>query len=165
MIVGFTGTRNGMTDAQRRRVLEIVQTLHGLGYMRYIHGGCMGADFDFHEIVTANPYRAEVRVYPSNYWKTYPPQVRTALGGKKPTDAAVQTAWYSLGATFVAAPAPPLDRNCLMMRYTAECGGVVIATPKSFEEEQRSGTWHAVRRVRALKAKLHIVWPDGSVRA
>lgn len=165
MIVGFTGTRGGMTEMQKRVVLQLVQVLHANGYIRYIHGGCMGADWDFHLIATSNPYRAEVRVHPSTIYKTYPAAIRALCQGKKPTDEVVRSAWLRNGATFVASPDAALARNTTMMRYVSECQGAVIATPLAGEPESRSGTWHAIRSAQHFKIQpLYLVLPDGTVQ-
>jgi hypothetical protein len=46
-IVGFTGTRDGMTWAQHKRVSEI---LHELRPIEVHHGCCVGADAQFHAV-------------------------------------------------------------------------------------------------------------------
>lgn len=47
VIVGFTGTRNGMTKPQR----EVVEALLGNPAVTEVHhGDCVGADSEFHEI-------------------------------------------------------------------------------------------------------------------
>lgn len=48
IVVGFTGTRSGMTDIQKEKVEEIL-VKDKPNYV--IHGGCIGADEDFHHIV------------------------------------------------------------------------------------------------------------------
>jgi hypothetical protein len=45
MIVGFTGTRKGMTARQRREVWEVLLAAHEAH-----HGDCVGADADFHDL-------------------------------------------------------------------------------------------------------------------
>jgi hypothetical protein len=42
---------------------------------------------------------------------------------------------------------------------------VLIATPRGFKEELRSGTWACVRYPRKAGRPMHIVRPDRSVRA
>ena len=58
-VVGFTGTREGMTDAQKATVLE------ALGHYRAVevhHGDCVGADADFDKL--ARQHGAVVIVHP-----------------------------------------------------------------------------------------------------
>lgn len=47
--VGFTGTRHGMTDAQKATVKELL--IYDDGVIEAHHGDCVGADGDFHDIV------------------------------------------------------------------------------------------------------------------
>jgi hypothetical protein len=42
---------------------------------------------------------------------------------------------------------------------------VLVATPRGFKEELRSGTWAGGRYARKAGRPIHIVWPDRSVRA
>lgn len=45
--VGFTGTREGMTDQQKKMVFCL---LRDIGFTQGHHGDCVGADVDFHEL-------------------------------------------------------------------------------------------------------------------
>lgn len=47
MTVGFTGTRSGMSDAQKEKVKSL---LIDLKPQKVLHGMCVGADEDFHNI-------------------------------------------------------------------------------------------------------------------
>ncbi len=90
--VGFTGTQDGMTEAQSERVSRLMTSLSGW----FHHGDCIGAD-------------------------------------KQSNDLARQR-------------------------------GLMVAAPKSFAEELRSGTWATVRYARKQKKPVVIVFPDGSVQ-
>jgi hypothetical protein len=46
-VVGFTGTRHGMTEAQKGAVSVL---LHELEATHVVHGDCVGADAEFHKI-------------------------------------------------------------------------------------------------------------------
>ncbi len=56
MIYGFTGTKNGATDAQ----LATVNTLINYGDFLH-HGGCKGADTQVHHLALG---RASIRIHP-----------------------------------------------------------------------------------------------------
>lgn len=47
MIIGFTGTRSGMTPKQKEVVVEIIKMKSPIFV---VHGDCEGADTDFHNI-------------------------------------------------------------------------------------------------------------------
>lgn len=40
---------------------------------------------------------------------------------------------------------------------------ILIATPKGFEEELRSGTWATIRYAQRRKKPVVIIWPDGEL--
>lgn len=48
-IVGFTGTRDGMTDIQARKVGELIK-----GAVEFHHGDCIGADEQVHMFAIRN---------------------------------------------------------------------------------------------------------------
>lgn len=50
MVIGFTGTSNGMTSNQQQRVSGLLKELKP-DLIR--HGDCVGADTDFHQIATS----------------------------------------------------------------------------------------------------------------
>lgn len=51
MVIGFTGTRHGMTNAQRDTVLKLLS--EKLTPSSAVHGDCVGADADFDAICTS----------------------------------------------------------------------------------------------------------------
>src|SRR5690349_20692433 len=57
MEVGFTGTREGMTQAQRSAVQEILSTRTGIE--KGHHGDCVGADADFHKLLVEQGIRVK----------------------------------------------------------------------------------------------------------
>lgn len=134
MIAAFTGTQAGMTDAQRQRVragLTLLRPTIG------IHGDCIGADADFHAILVE--LGVATVIYPCT------------IEGKR-----AHCCLGPAGGT-IHVPQPPLERNRIMVRRSA----VLIATPKGFAEELRSGTWATIRYARRLGRPIRVVWPDG----
>ena len=59
MIVGFTGTQTGMTDAQWIAVRALLSQLRTT---EVHHGDCVGADAEFHEIARA--YGLRIVIHP-----------------------------------------------------------------------------------------------------
>jgi hypothetical protein len=139
MIVGFTGTQRGMTEAQKRKVhdaLEFRQQLWG-DIVGAVHGGCVGADADFHEICEELGI-GPVEVYPSTITEKRAPVIGDV---NHP-------------------PAPPLDRN----RVIAQRCNLLIACPKELHEVVRSGTWATVRYAVKAKKRVLVIFPDGVER-
>jgi hypothetical protein len=133
--IGFTGTRNGMTDEQRRGVEQAVCDIIGGDYELRVaahHGDCVGADEQFHDI--AEQFGCVMIGHPSTHG---------ARGYKR----------FHLEHDRIA----PLERNQVIVNNS----DVMIAAPREFAEELRSGTWATVRRTRKANKPLVIVWPNG----
>jgi len=84
MIVGFTGTRAGMTAQQKRLVRDMLQALEP---EHVVHGDCIGADADFHTI--CQELNIDIHIRPS----------------------LLHTRAYCSGAKVVHEAGPPLARN------------------------------------------------------
>jgi len=133
MKIGFTGTRQGMSEAQKialkvllkkyekRSAVDVVNEFH--------HGGCEGADLEAGEIARKLHYAVVVH-----------PGGATAL----PLAA-------KLFASRVLPERPNLKRN----QDIVDVADLVIAAPRTSTEELRSGTWatlrYAKRQNKALK--------------
>lgn len=144
--IGFTGTRHGMTDAQRRAVdIAIADVIGGDTRLRVVahHGDCVGADHEFHAI--ARQYGCAICVHPPT---------DTIHAVNTPESTSVD------GSKVVRrAPLPYLERN----RAIVAESDVVIATPRESAEQQRGGTWSTIRLARRLKKRLIVVYPDGLI--
>lgn len=137
-VLGFTGTRRGMSGSQEHAVRRCVQKLvrlHGSS-LRVVHGDCQGADAQFDRICAS-------------------------LGvsrGCRPADTGPLLRART-GATELAPPAPPLERNRLIVADATE----LLAGPFELEETQRSGTWATVRAARMARKRCVLALPDGSL--
>ena len=49
MKIGFTGTQNGMSEKQKKVLFNLIESFP---YAEYHHGDCIGADANFHTIVS-----------------------------------------------------------------------------------------------------------------
>lgn len=134
-VVGFTGTRSGMTSHQKAVVEKLIDLF---GPNLVVHGDCEGADTDFHHICMDKLGGAKIRIRPCNHHSR---------------------AWNK-GAVEVMAVKSPLLRNIDIVNDAK----IVIATPPTNEELKRSGTWHTCREARKQSVGLIIVWPDGSLK-
>lgn len=130
MIVGFTGTQQGMTVLQK---VMFVGVLARLGPEEFHHGDCIGADADAHAIV-----RRE--------W----PKCRIVI---HPPDIDAKRAWCT--GDFYCKIKSYIARNYDIVAVCEE----LVAAPKHRVEELRSGTWSTVRAARRAGKLVHMVWP------
>jgi hypothetical protein len=133
LVIGFTGTRQGMTWEQR---LAVEHLLNKLQPAQVRHGDCVGADEQFHEI--SRQLELPVFIHPPNNNKERA---------------------YCMGAVAIAPPAPYHVRNKDMVASS----DALVATPLEDSEQDRGGTWMTVRFARAKGIPLYIVWPNGIV--
>lgn len=134
MIIGFTGTRAGMTRPQRELFTKVIVYL---GTKLFVHGDCTGSDEQAHDIVRL--------VSPGTRIAIWPPL--------NPKNRA-----YKQGDT-VHPPEPYLARNDNIVNDVER----MIATPKGMSEEhQGSGTWHAIHYTLEVNKPLMIIWPNGN---
>lgn len=127
MKVGFTGSRQGMSQNQKE---QFVLKLFELSPTEFHHGDCEGADAEAHDIVREFFPDVKITVHPplSDYLRAF----RTG-------DIIMEQQDYL-----------PRDENIV------KSTDFLIAAPLHDEEEKRSGTWYTVRYARR-KHKLHIV--------
>ena len=131
MKVGFTGTRQGMTREQKRRL--VIQLLR-FNPSEFHHGLCVGAD-------------AQADLIASQ-----------ALGLKTvghPPDNPVFRAWNDCDE--IRAEKPYLERDRDIVDET-DC---LIAAPKTDTEEPRSGTWYTIRYATNQGKRVFLIKPNG----
>lgn len=128
--VGFTGTRQGMTNYQKHQLREFLHLYRG-GTFR--HGDCIGADAEAQAIALGIGY--DTVAYPS------------VLESQRA---------FTRGNVMVLPPKPPLVRN----HWIVEVVEKLIACPSSIQEEVRSGTWATVRWARKRAVPVLIIYPE-----
>jgi hypothetical protein len=129
VIVGFTGSRQGMTQAQREAVVEVLMEA-----TEAHHGDCVGADREFHEI--CEELGIDVVLHP-------------------PTDPKLR-AWCH--ATRVEEPRPYLERNRQIVK-AAELMVATPKEKVEPPPSRGQGTWSCIRYARKLKRELLVVFP------
>jgi len=141
IVLAFTGTRRGLTDAQRSALRVVLAGYPGAT----LHNGCAeGADEECLELVYSGILgRCSVVLHPAHLLRFIWAQ-----------------SWQVgfNGHADLRGVAGPLERN----RRMVDAASVVIACPHG-PEERRSGTWSTVRYARKRGRDVVIVWPDGRI--
>ncbi len=135
MKVGFTGTRHGMADVQKRMV---AWHMGDLQMTELHHGDCIGADAQAHNI--AVEHGRKVVIHPP-VDETY----RAFCGGY---DVCL------LMKTHFARNRDIVDET-----------DVLIGAPYNAKEQGRGGTWYAISYARKQGKPVYIIWPDGTEKA
>ena len=148
--IGFTGTRQGMSNPQFDEVLRIVEMLkktaprtglYQIADISAFHGDAVGADSQFDSICTS--FGIVRFIYPSN------------IEGQR-------AHCEDRGARIAAPPAPPLERNVVIVQHSH----IMIAAPhigdEHFAGDVRSGTWSTIRKARRASRPLFLVNPNGT---
>jgi hypothetical protein len=120
MKIGFTGSRDGMSQTQKE---QFVIKLFELGPTEFHHGDCEGADAQAHDIVREFFPHVKITVHPpiSNYLRAF----------KK-------------GDTMM-----PLDDYIPRDERIVDSTDYLISAPKVTDhEERRSGSWYTIRYAR-----------------
>lgn len=133
MKVGFTGTREGMTDAQQ---IALSDVLDHLMPTEFHHGDCVGADEQAHGMAfETNGERVKRVAHP-------------------PTNERLRA---FCEADEVREPKDYLPRNRDIVDETQ----MLIACPKTAVEDYESGTWYTVRYARRVGKPVYIILPNG----
>lgn len=133
VILGFTGTRKGMTKLQLRFVRNRI-TGHNGKITRSHHGSCIGSDEEFHDICLLAGIPVEV--WPGNVEKLRAPCLKADLYHE---------------------PMDLVERD----RKIVDACSVLMAAPRGYKEELRSGTWLTVRYALKQGKLVFVVWPSG----
>lgn len=131
---GFTGTRHGMTDAQKAALRGFLAG--GSGELH--HGDCVGADSDAHDVADECGYA--VVIHPPYSYKA--------------------RAFREVPRHMMRPEKPHLDRNKDIVLDTIS----LIAAPAEMEEQSRGGTWSTVRFARKQGKVVVLILPDGTIQ-
>ena len=138
MRIGVTGSRRTPPPAQLLTFGRVLVDLQGLGAWELRHGACVGAD-----------EQMSSRAAASGLWTVAHPPSNGALLSSRALDVSDE----------VEDPQPYLVRN----RSIVDAVDVLVALPRTAEEERRSGTWSTVRYATSRGVPVVLVLPDGSV--
>lgn len=144
IIVGFTGTRDGMTSAQAKTLRELIAKLKPA---EFHHGDCVGSDEDAHEIVDKWRMGLADAGY-HHHIHVHPPDNDKARARVKLREGDV-----------LHEEQPYHARN----KAIVEACDVLLATPHSDVETLQSGTWWTLRCAKKTGTKYKIIRPDGSI--
>jgi predicted Rossmann fold nucleotide-binding protein DprA/Smf involved in DNA uptake len=134
MKVGFTGTRKGMTPQQKKTFKDLLIELKPT---RFIHGDCIGSDADAHKIAVDLGIGITI----------YPPRKNDLRAHCKAPGAAIMPV------------GDYLPRN---IKIVDACN-LLLATPESYENEHRSGTWFTVRQAKKRGKPCKVILPNGQI--
>jgi hypothetical protein len=133
IIVGFTGTREGMTTYQKNAIRQMMIDVNVLmGH----HGDCIGGDEEFDYI--CHDFELPVHLHPPD-----DPRYRA----------------FCMDFYRTEEPRPYLVRN----RVIVNSVNLLIAAPKETFEPMAArgqGTWSTIRYARQVGRLLRIVWPE-----
>jgi hypothetical protein len=137
MIIGFTGTREGMSSTQKEEVFAYLGHIMFdfkpkiQGQHVFHHGDCIGADDEAARL--AHNLGFIVVSHPSDLIK---------LRAYSPSH-------------FICDPKPPLKRNEDIVLVSE----VMLACPKTATEDIRSGTWTTIRFAKKFAPSLRVINP------
>ena len=130
-VIGFTGSRRGMTPAQQKALWEYLSDLSPMIF-EFHHGDCVGSDAEAHRIARQQGGRIFLHPPTENQYR----------------------AWCDWDLYHI--PLPYLQRNHAIV----DAADVLIAMPHTVGEQQRSGTWATVRYARKRKIPIRIFYPN-----
>jgi hypothetical protein len=125
-IYGFTGTRNGLNDSQKKQIIDLLKNDLDNGKIIEVHyGDCIGADTDFHNI--CNNLSSNIKII------IHPPNIYTIRSFCK--------------SNYIHQPKAYLDRN----KNIVDSCNILIGCPMNEQEILRSGTWSTIRYAKKNK--------------
>lgn len=140
--IGFTGTRVGMTASQHARLVALLVELDPA---EFHHGDCVGADEQAHEVVRrfivpgATVIRTLDQVWGGCRIVIHPPHSQKYRANCKGDEMRFVKDY--------------IIRNHDIVDET----DVLVAAPKSPEEEMRSGTWATIRYAMRIGRRVEII--------
>jgi hypothetical protein len=143
IIIGISGTRQGLTDIQLKKVENILIKLQSkYEDMEMHHGDCIGSDQQIHEMVVEKNLVQSIVIHP-------------------PKNAALRSFCENcFNDTIIIKQEfekDYLDRN----KDIVAISELMIITPKENDEIVKSGTWMSYRTSKKLNKKTLLIKPNG----
>ena len=133
MILGFSGTRHGLTEKQRDLLTRLLDRIKPVEAR---HGDCIGADTEFHHLCRSRGVGVVLHPPPAGPGRA-----------------------CNSDALIVMPEKGYLSRN----RDIVDGADMLIACPADMKEIRRSGTWSTIRYARKTGKRLVVIYPDGRV--
>lgn len=129
MKVGFTGSRDGMSMAQKE---QLVLLLYQFSPTEFHHGDCVGADAEAHDIVR--------EFFPDCKIIVWPPSIEFMRA-------------YKTGDE-IRPPMPYIPRD----QKIVDSAELLIGAPRvTVQEEPNSGSWYTIRYARKTGKVAHVL--------
>jgi hypothetical protein len=143
MNVGFSGTRQGLTDKQKASLKNLLFKIkHKKSNIIFHHGDCIGADECLHELLAIENIPNKIVVHPP--------------------DNSNLRAFVPLNHSSIEIEITEEKEYLARNRDIVDSSELVIICPKEHEEILRSGTWNVYRYSKKKNKVIIIVYPDGS---
>jgi hypothetical protein len=149
MILGFTGTRDGMTEAQKQAITLYLRDRH---ITAHYNGACHGADQDMFWLMM----NYSIALNDSVVMELCPGDTEQ-YAWCITTRSLIEEKTGFNGTINIHKPQVYQLRNRVIVSRSDH----LLAAPGSDHETLRSGTWATVRIARRQKVGRTIAWPDG----
>jgi len=133
--LAFTGSKDRITVPQKVRLQGELERLRDQGFLWMHNGDCVVSD-----ATAAQLWRKLGRKI-----MLHPPLIEKYRAFE--------------AADIICEPRDYLVRD----RHMVECSEFLLATPQTFDEQRRSGTWTTIRYARKLRMQILIIQPDGTL--
>lgn len=131
MVVGFTGTRSGMSEYQKKMVEKfLTENKVTTG----VHGGCVGADIDFHDICM----KMDIVVH-----------VRPGHSSKDPENTKFRGDYTGAHKVYES------DSHFARNRAIVNQCDYLLGTP--YNDNQKGGTWYTINYAHEVGKEYQII--------
>jgi len=145
--IGFTGTKEGMTEKQkgwvRSFLFYLVKPFPPEEEKFFHHGDCVGADFEAHTIACSWGFNIVIHPPVLSKYRAYSDQAPDRTEGTMEVRHCFQY----------------LTRN----KHIVDESDILLVTPKTEFQQLRSGTWAAYRYAKKQKKDTLIIFPSGRI--